>query len=653
MGYSPEETENDKNDPDNKKLEHEGWNSLQEKERSCTDCICLLLLIAVWFAMTVVGFIVCGVFENDNLQEGNPARLINPMDYKGAICGFSDSVKDRPYGYYFPDQTVVCVKKCPNEDDFSAFICRTDDMTVTANGNTNYGYTKVNSNECFFQMDTQVVLNRCIIQGAFDAAYASASAQASSNSVTLTAIASYPDSPYEGQNSGFVSQFLGDMYQYSGYIFGFGIGVATVVAFAYLWFLRIPGLLTIIIWGIILSVAVLLIAGAFMLWSLSKDWRDDGKHTDAEADTMLYLSYIMFVIAALYVCLTFVLGKRVNLAIAIVKEAARALGSMPSIIFMPIYQILGLVIFLIPWFIYMLYLASSGEVREDPITGYRTFEYDTNTKYAFLYMLFCWFWTSEFLIACGQLIIALAISAWYFCRDKSKIGNVTVIWATKTLIFYHLGTAAFGSLIIAIILTIRAIISYIQRKAKKSGNKILEYVMCCLQCCMWCLEKCMRFLNKNAYIQTAIYGYSFCKAARKAFFLLLRNILRVAAVSIVGDFVLLLGKLFVPVATTFLLYLILAYSVPSGEMNGLVSPLIFTFILAYFVAFMFSEIFGMCIETILCCYIADEEMFAPEKRFADGGLKSAIQKTAQGGATVQVVPEAEPAPAEKKDEGLM
>ena len=52
----------------------------------------------------------------------------------------------------------------------------------------------------------------------------------------------------------------------------------------------------------------------------------------------------------------------------------------------------------------------------------------------------------------------------------------------------------------------------------------------------------MRFLNKNAYIQTAIYGYSFCKACRSAFFLIARNVLRVIAVSYVGDFVLFLGK---------------------------------------------------------------------------------------------------------------
>ena len=107
---------------------------------------------------------------------------------------------------------------------------------------------------------------------------------------------------------------------------------------------------------------------------------------------------------------------------------------------------------------------------------------------------------------------------------------------------YHLGTAAFGSLIIAIIQTIRAIIAYMQKHAKETKNKLMQYLLCILQCCMWCLEKCMKFINKNAYIQTAIYGYSFCKSARCAFFLILRNILRVAAVNMVADFVLFMGK---------------------------------------------------------------------------------------------------------------
>lgn len=41
----------------------------------------------------------------------------------------------------------------------------------------------------------------------------------------------------------------------------------------------------------------------------------------------------------------------------------------------------------------------------------------------------------------------------------------------------------------------------------------------------------------------AIFGHSFCTGAKKAFMLLLENILRVAAINSVGTFVLFLGKL--------------------------------------------------------------------------------------------------------------
>merc|ERR1711871_421625 len=170
-----------------------------------------------------------------------------------------------------------------------------------------------------------------------------------------------------------------------------------------------------------------------------------------------------------------------------------------------------------------------------------------------------------------------------------------------------------------------------QHKCAKSENKIAVAILCVLQCCLWCMEKCIKFLNKNAYIQTAIHGYDFCKSARTAFFLILRNCLRVVAVNIVADFVLMLSKVMIPGITTTLCYLCIVYgpdSNLSSEINGIISPMILTFLLAYFVALMFIEVFGMCIETILLCYIADEEMFEPAKRFADGDLHESIQDTA-------------------------
>ena len=69
---------------------------------------------------------------------------------------------------------------------------------------------------------------------------------------------------------------------------------------------------------------------------------------------------------------------------------------------------------------------------------------------------------------------------------------------------YHLGTIAFGSLIIAIIKLIRLILEYIEMKLKGQTNKVVTYIIKCLQCCFWCLEKFMKFINKNAYIMVSL-----------------------------------------------------------------------------------------------------------------------------------------------------
>lgn len=51
---------------------------------------------------------------------------------------------------------------------------------------------------------------------------------------------------------------------------------------------------------------------------------------------------------------------------------------------------------------------------------------------------------------------------------------------------------------------IRAILTYIKKKAEKSGNKVVQYIACCCVCCFWCLENCLRFINKNAYVQVTV-----------------------------------------------------------------------------------------------------------------------------------------------------
>lgn len=95
---------------------------------------------------------------------------------------------------------------------------------------------------------------------------------------------------------------------------------------------------------------------------------------------------------------------------------------------------------------------------------------------------------------------------------------------------YHVGTLAFGSLIITICRLIRVAIEYIDHKLKKYDNGFITAMMCCCKCFFWCLEKFLKFINKNAYIMCAIHGRNFCMSAKDAFNLLMRNLVRVFVV---------------------------------------------------------------------------------------------------------------------------
>jgi choline transporter-like protein 2/4/5 len=66
---------------------------------------------------------------------------------------------------------------------------------------------------------------------------------------------------------------------------------------------------------------------------------------------------------------------------------------------------------------------------------------------------------------------------------------------------YHLGSIAFGSLLVATIELVRFIAAYFQRKLKEAGQGgWTKWLCCCVQCWLGILEWIVNFINRNAYI---------------------------------------------------------------------------------------------------------------------------------------------------------
>jgi hypothetical protein len=108
------------------------------------------------------------------------------------------------------------------------------------------------------------------------------------------------------------------------------------------------------------------------------------------------------------------------------------------------------------------------------------------------FLLFGYFWTTEFIVAMGQMIVAMCLCCFYFTRDKGRIGNLTVVRGVCLVVRYHLGTVAFGSCVVALVQLVRAYVTFLEKYAGGGETRLKKLILSCLQCCMACIERCIK-----------------------------------------------------------------------------------------------------------------------------------------------------------------
>lgn len=183
------------------------------------------------------------------------------------------------------------------------------------------------------------------------------------------------------------------------------------------------------------------------------------------------------------------------------------------------------------------------------------------------------------------------------------------------VIVYHLGSIAFGSLLVAIVQFLKVIVQKLRQKFK--NIKGAKWIAKAVQGLLTVLELIIKYINKNAYIMIAIHGKSFCFSATRAFTLLLENILQVGAVNTFGIIVLWIGKILIiglSAAACFGMihgaqHALVATYFQSWFNAGLEYPFIPTFvvaIIAFLITTVFMNVYSTTIDTVLLCFCEDQ-----------------------------------------------
>ncbi|KAH6568223.1 hypothetical protein BASA50_010574 [Batrachochytrium salamandrivorans] len=588
-------------------------------KRKCRDIVFLIIFIAYWVGMAIVA--------QSAIASGDPRRLIAPIDYLDEYCGANNSMTNsslydltsKPYLYYIDPVALspaVCISACPNITVLtvtpSTGIC-TYSSTPSILNYTSY----INTGMCSaYIYKSSPILNRCVPTESIPSIYINQTVSSGNTTISANGILTAGRS--------YAIQAITDIFTTWPVIATF---LAISLALCFIWLLLMQWLAGVFVWLILLLSNIVMIGVScwlYFYWKAKLNAYNSSGSSNESSNTNTFIngqilsaknevtaSMVLFIvcsiIAGLLLLISIALFKRIRIAVQIIKEASRALITMPLIVFFPMWIYTGLIFLIIYFIAIMLYLMTpTGPVKISTIALTIT---DPNISQEMIwYHLAGCIWCFTFLSGINQITIAGAIAKWYWTMNKKERQHLPVIHSFYRVLRYHLGSVALGSFLLTILELVRILLWYIQRQAQKTHNQTLQYIVACLQCCTKCAEMVMKFINKNAYIFIAIKGKAFFKSASDSSSLLLRNALRLVAVDFIADFILIISKLTVTTLCGFLCYL--WFTTRPLQYADVKFPFIIVALVvvnSYMIATAFFSIYHMAIDTIFLSFLEDSE----------------------------------------------
>uniref|UniRef100_A0AAQ4RPT9 Choline transporter-like protein n=1 Tax=Gasterosteus aculeatus aculeatus TaxID=481459 RepID=A0AAQ4RPT9_GASAC len=588
-------------------------------ERGCTDIICCVLFMAV-----VLGYVAVGILA---WLFGDPRHVLYPRNSTGWFCGIGPN-KGRPNLFYFD------IVKCATSANA---------MATALNG---------------FQCPTTQVVKATLIKQNYYPNFSSVSLLIFYFFLSLKGVrGQLPHWVWGCGNTviwdivgGFNARDIGvrifEDFASSWPWILLGLVIAMVVSMLFLLLLRFTA--PVMVWVLIVGV---LGAGAYGIWHCY--WEYDNYKKDSATisnigfttnfnvylhvqETWLAFLIIISVAEGIILLTIIFLRTRILIAIALIQESSRAISHMMSTLLYPLVTFVLLLVcpycrcseaFLAHWTFSLL-------VRFSPSQDFNSTDYPGcpsascifikyNDEGVFqrnlfnlqIYNAVAFLWCVNFIIALGQCTLAGAFASYYWAFTKpNDIPTFPLSASFIRSLRYHVGSLAFGALILTLVQIARMILEYIDHKTREAQNPCARFVLCCLKCCLWCLEKFIKFLNRNAYIMIAIYGKNFCVSAKNAFMLLMRNVVRVVVLDKVTDLLLFFGKLLVVAGVGVLSFfffsgriLLPGNTFRSETLNYYWMPIITVVFGSYLIAHGFFSVYNMCVDTLFLCFLEDLE----------------------------------------------
>lgn len=142
---------------------------------------------------------------------------------------------------------------------------------------------------------------------------------------------------------------------------------------------------------------------------------------------ILWMAIISTIVSFVLLLITCALRTRVRFVVALFREAASCIRSMPLILLQPIWTLLSLTVFLMFWVTVIMSVATADHAKQEKrqmsalrssdnqmesssvrLSSFTLIDYSIPdwTQYMWWYLIIAFVWTSEFILSCQQMVIA-------------------------------------------------------------------------------------------------------------------------------------------------------------------------------------------------------------------------------------------------------
>ena len=145
-----------------------------------------------------------------------------------------------------------------------------------------------------------------------------------------------------------------------------------------------------------------------------------------------------------------------------------------------------------------------------------------------IYMLLSFFWTLQMLKNIVHTANCGVFATWYFMNNTNLMPSSPMLGSLKRTMTTSFGSIAFGSLVVALIQTLKTLASFgRQNNGNGQGGDCASIVLCVLSsiahCILSVLESIAMYINHYAFVIVATYGQSYLQAGKTTMNMFLRT----------------------------------------------------------------------------------------------------------------------------------